>query len=151
MREYEHKLVEKKWQKEWSESSIYTVEDDSQKPKSYVLDMFPYPSGEGLHIGHPKGYIATDIYSRYKHMTGHNVLHPMGCLPVVRGAAIRQRGDAVDDSLLTAKRIVFQKLNDDSSGCAIRGMQGGRRGTGAGVSLLEHACDATIRRASRRA
>lgn len=78
MKEYDHKEIEAKWQKIWIDSGLYKTEEDAGKPKSYVLDMFPYPSGEGLHVGHPKGYIATDIYSRYKHMTGHNVLHPMG-------------------------------------------------------------------------
>ncbi|MDP3955973.1 MAG: leucine--tRNA ligase [bacterium] len=78
MREYNHKEIEKKWQDEWSASNIYKTEDVSGKPKCFVLDMFPYPSGEGLHVGHPKGYIATDIYSRYKRMNGFNVLHPMG-------------------------------------------------------------------------
>ncbi len=81
MKNYDHKKIEKKWRKLWEKSGIYKTTDDisqTSKPKSYVLDMFPYPSGEGLHVGHPKGYIATDIYSRYKKMTGHNVLHPMG-------------------------------------------------------------------------
>jgi len=78
MKKYNHKNIEKKWQKEWEEIGIYKTTRDSKKPKSYVLDMFPYPSGEGLHVGHPKGYIATDIYSRYKKMKGYNILHPMG-------------------------------------------------------------------------
>ena len=78
MREYNHKKIEEKWQKRWKEQQLFRTEEDIKKPKSYVLDMFPYPSGDGLHVGHPKGYIATDIYARYKHMTGHNVLHPMG-------------------------------------------------------------------------
>lgn len=75
---YDHKNIEQKWQKEWAEKKLYATQDDSGKPKSYVLDMFPYPSGEGLHVGHPKGYIATDIFARTKRMQGHNVLHPMG-------------------------------------------------------------------------
>ncbi len=74
---FEHKEIETKWQKKWAESGIYKT-TESSKPKTFVLDMFPYPSGEGLHVGHPKGYIATDIYSRFKRMTGHEVLHPMG-------------------------------------------------------------------------
>lgn len=78
MERYDHAKVEEKWQKRWVESQLYKTTEDSNKPKSYVLDMFPYPSGEGLHVGHPKGYIATDIYSRFKRMQGHNVLHPMG-------------------------------------------------------------------------
>lgn len=76
--EYDHKAIEKKWRDAWVERGLYATQEDPQKPKSYVLDMFPYPSGEGLHVGHPKGYIATDIYSRMKRMRGHNVLHPMG-------------------------------------------------------------------------
>jgi len=75
---YDHKEIEEKWQKRWSESQVFRTLDNSDKPKSYVLDMFPYPSGEGLHVGHPKGYIATDVYSRFKRMNGYNVLHPMG-------------------------------------------------------------------------
>ncbi|REK52755.1 MAG: leucine--tRNA ligase [Bacteroidetes bacterium] len=74
---FDHKDFEKKWQEKWASAGIYRTED-SDKPKTFVLDMFPYPSGEGLHVGHPKGYIATDIYSRFKRMTGHEVLHPMG-------------------------------------------------------------------------
>lgn len=75
---YDHKAIEKKWQAKWEEAGLYRVVDNTDKPKKYVLDMFPYPSGEGLHVGHPKGYIATDIYSRMKRMQGFNVLHPMG-------------------------------------------------------------------------
>ena len=78
MREYNHGEIEGKWQKEWAEAGIYKTDDDSAKEKCYVLDMFPYPSGEGLHVGHPKGYIGTDIYARYKRMKGFSVLHPMG-------------------------------------------------------------------------
>lgn len=75
---YEHSKIEKKWQIKWAKDKIYKTKEGGKKPKAYVLDMFPYPSGEGLHVGHPKGYIATDIYSRYKRMNGFNVLHPMG-------------------------------------------------------------------------
>lgn len=78
MKKYEHKILEKKWQKEWEKSGMYKTSEGHEKPKCYVLDMFPYPSGEGLHVGHPKGYIATDVYSRFKKMNGFNVLHPMG-------------------------------------------------------------------------
>lgn len=78
MKSYDHKKIEKKWQKEWSKNKIYRQDLKKGKKKAYVLDMFPYPSGEGLHVGHPKGYIATDIYSRYKKMKGFNILHPMG-------------------------------------------------------------------------
>ena len=76
--EYNFKEVEKKWQSYWQENKTYRVEVDPSKPPYYVLDMFPYPSGAGLHVGHPLGYIASDIYSRYKHLKGFNVLHPMG-------------------------------------------------------------------------
>ncbi|MCR4306507.1 MAG: class I tRNA ligase family protein, partial [Candidatus Yonathbacteria bacterium] len=78
MKEYDHKQIEKKWQEQWSKKNLHKTAKNTDKPKCYVLDMFPYPSGEGLHVGHPKGYIATDIYSRYKKMTGYSVLHPMG-------------------------------------------------------------------------
>lgn len=75
---YDHKDIEKKWQNKWAEEGLYRTEESRTKPKHYVLDMFPYPSGEGLHVGHPKGYIATDVYSRMKTMQGYSVLHPMG-------------------------------------------------------------------------
>jgi leucyl-tRNA synthetase len=78
MKQYDHKKIEKKWQKEWLKKKVYATKDTSDKPKFYILDMFPYPSGEGLHVGHPKGYIATDVISRMKRMQGFNVLHPMG-------------------------------------------------------------------------
>lgn len=77
-KEYNHLSIEKKWQKEWSKKKAFKTQDNSKKKKFYILDMFPYPSGEGLHVGHPKGYIATDIISRMKRMQGFNVLHPMG-------------------------------------------------------------------------
>ena len=76
--QYDFRNIEKKWQKLWKESGIYNVSIDSSKKKFYVLDMFPYPSGAGLHVGHPLGYIASDIYSRYKRHKGFNVLHPQG-------------------------------------------------------------------------
>ena len=76
--EYNFSDIESKWQKAWEEAEAYKVSNESDKPHFYVLDMFPYPSGAGLHVGHPLGYIASDIYSRYKRQNGFNVLHPMG-------------------------------------------------------------------------
>ena len=76
--EYDFKNIERKWQKYWADNLINQVDEDKDKEKFYVLDMFPYPSGSGLHVGHPLGYIASDIYARYKKIKGYNVLHPMG-------------------------------------------------------------------------
>src|SRR5690554_7472636 len=75
---YNHLEIEKRWQKYWEENKVFKTKTDPSKPKYYVLDMFPYPSGAGLHVGHPEGYTATDIIARMKRMQGYNVLHPMG-------------------------------------------------------------------------
>jgi len=78
MGRYDHAKIEKKWRDKWEKEDAFRAEEDSKKPKAYVLDMFPYPSGDGLHVGHVESYSATDIYSRYKRMKGFNVLHPTG-------------------------------------------------------------------------
>src|SRR5437870_1193840 len=75
---YNPKIIEPRWQKFWEENKTFRTPDVSGKPKTYVLDMFPYPSGSGLHVGHPEGYTATDILCRFKRMQGRHVLHPMG-------------------------------------------------------------------------
>src|SRR3989339_1822547 len=75
---YDPKKIESKWQECWNKNQTFRTDDNSDKEKFYVLDMFPYPSGAGLHVGHPKGYIATDVIARMKMMQGYNVLHPMG-------------------------------------------------------------------------
>ena len=78
MADYSFKEIEKRWQAYWDSNQTYKTSINTSKPKYYVLDMFPYPSGAGLHVGHPLGYIASDIVSRYKRLNGYNVLHPMG-------------------------------------------------------------------------
>ena len=77
-REYNFREIEKKWHQKWVANHTYQVTEDTSKKKFYVLNMFPYPSGAGLHVGHPLGYIASDIYARYKRLQGYNVLNPMG-------------------------------------------------------------------------
>nr|MBA2320426.1 class I tRNA ligase family protein [Deltaproteobacteria bacterium] len=75
---YDHTAIEARWQKYWDDHGTFRTPTDRSKPKYYVLDMFPYPSGVGLHVGHPKGYVATDVVARARRMMGFNVLHPMG-------------------------------------------------------------------------
>ena len=114
---YDHKAIEKKWQDAWEASGVYRAQEDFLKPKKYVLDMFPYPSGEGLHVGHPKGYIATDVYARAKRMQGFNVLHPMGWdafgLPA-ENYAIKMKTNPVE---MTEKNVARYKEQLSSIGC----------------------------------
>ncbi len=116
MEKYDHKAIEKKWQTVWETAGMYCTSEDISKPKCYVLDMFPYPSGDGLHVGHPKGYIATDIYSRMKMMQGYNVLHPMGWdafgLPA-ENYAIKMK---VNPMVMTAKNVARYKEQLSSIG-----------------------------------
>lgn len=108
---YDHSYIEKKWQKEWAQKNLFKTKDDFTAPKFYILDMFPYPSGEGLHVGHPKGYIATDIVSRMKRMQGFNVLHPMGFdafgLPA-ENYAIKTKTNPVDSTKKNVARYKKQ-------------------------------------------
>ena len=110
MPKYEHKKIEKKWKREWEKMEIYKTKESSDKPKYYVLDMFPYPSGAGLHVGHPKGYIATDVVARMKMMQGFNVLHPMGWDAFGLPAENYAIANKVHPSEATAKNIkTFKK------------------------------------------
>lgn len=107
---YKPQEIEKKWREIWQRDNLYKTREDTARPKYYILDMFPYPSGAGLHVGHPKGYIATDIFARHKMMTGYNVLHPMGFdafgLPA-ENYAIKNK---VNPRIATAKSVeLFKK------------------------------------------
>lgn len=108
---YDHQKIEPKWRKIWDKTGLNDTPDKTDKPKFYILDMFPYPSGQGLHVGHPRGYIATDVYSRYKKMHGFNVLHPMGWdafgLPA-ENYAIKNKTNPVAQTVLNVKRYKEQ-------------------------------------------
>jgi leucyl-tRNA synthetase len=112
--DYQFKEIEQKWQQFWAQNQTFKAEDKSAKPKYYVLDMFPYPSGAGLHVGHPLGYIASDIFSRYKRLKGFNVLHPMGYdsfgLPAEQYAIQTGQHPAIttEDNIATYRRQLDQ-------------------------------------------
>jgi leucyl-tRNA synthetase len=108
MEVYNHNDIEKKWQKKWEEDGLYTTGENGDK-KFYILDMFPYPSGEGLHVGHPKGYIATDVYSRMKRMQGYDVLHPMGFDAFGLPAEQYALKNKVNPNVSTAKNVARYK------------------------------------------
>ena len=109
MTEYNHKKIEKKWRDKWKKTDLYKTTEDKDKEKCYVLDMFPYPSGEGLHVGHSKGYIATDIYSRFKKMNGYNVLHPMGWDGFGRPAANYATKNKITPKIAVKKKVKKEK------------------------------------------
>ena len=112
---YDHQAIEQKWQKRWQDEQVFRVKNGAAK-KQYVLDMFPYPSADGLHVGHPEGYTATDIYSRFLRMNGYSVLHPMGWdafgLPA-ENYAIKM---GVHPSIITQKNIANCKRQIQSIG-----------------------------------
>jgi leucyl-tRNA synthetase len=111
--EYNFRDIEQKWQQQWIKDGVYKVPNDFSKPKYYVLDMFPYPSGAGLHVGHPLGYIASDIYARYKRLKGFNVLHPMGYDAFGLPAEQYAIEHGVHPAISTAKNIAtFRKQMD---------------------------------------
>ncbi|MEN9881514.1 MAG: leucine--tRNA ligase [Candidatus Parcubacteria bacterium] len=105
---YNHNSIEKKWQQKWEEEFLYRTTEKSNK-KFYILDMFPYPSGDGLHVGHPKGYIATDVYSRMKKMQGYDVLHPMGFDAFGLPAEQYALNNKVNPNVSTAKNVARYK------------------------------------------
>lgn len=116
--EYDFRKIEKKWQHNWQDKAVYAVSNTSNKPKCYVLDMFPYPSGAGLHVGHPLGYIASDIYSRFKRLKGFNVLHPMGYDAFGLPAEQYAIEHGVHPASSTAKNIdTFRKQLDNIGFC----------------------------------
>ncbi|GAC1489179.1 MAG: leucine--tRNA ligase [Flavisolibacter sp.] len=114
--EYNFRNIEKKWQQKWIDQRIYQVSDNSKKPKYYVLDMFPYPSGAGLHVGHPLGYIASDIVARFKRLKGFNVLHPMGYDAFGLPAEQYALDNGVHPAISTAKNIATFRSQLDKIG-----------------------------------
>ena len=114
--EYTPANIESKWRDYWKENNTYKVSNDSDKPKYYVLDMFPYPSGAGLHVGHPLGYISSDIYSRYKTQKGFNVLHPMGFDAFGLPAEEYAIATGVHPSISTNENIERYKVQLDNIG-----------------------------------
>src|SRR3954468_23711063 len=114
--EYDFRSIEKKWQQYWKQHDAYKVSNDDAKPAYYVLDMFPYPSGAGLHVGHPLGYIASDIYARYKRSKGFNVLHPMGYDAFGLPAEQYAIEHGVHPALSTAKNIATFRSQLDKIG-----------------------------------
>ncbi len=109
IKNYDHTKIEPKWRKVWTKKGVNKTPDDLKKPKFYILDMFPYPSGAGLHVGHPRGYIATDVYSRYKKMHGFNVLHPMGWDAFGLPAEEHALKNKTNPSIQTAKNVKHYK------------------------------------------
>jgi|WetSurMetagenome_2_1015567.scaffolds.fasta_scaffold01610_9 leucyl-tRNA synthetase len=116
MDKYNHQEIEKKWHETWGKEGIYKTGEDESKPKYYVLDMFPYPSGAGLHVGHPKGYIATDILARMKMMSGFNVLHPMGWDAFGLPAENFALKNKVHPAIQTAKNVATYKAQLEKIG-----------------------------------
>ncbi|HEX8060961.1 MAG TPA: leucine--tRNA ligase [Cyclobacteriaceae bacterium] len=112
----EIKRIENKWREEWKKKQVYQVSNDSTKPKCYVLDMFPYPSGAGLHVGHPLGYIASDIYARFKRLQGFNVLHPMGFDAFGLPAEQYALEHGIDPRVSTQQNIANYKKQMDNLG-----------------------------------
>lgn len=116
MASYNHSEIEKKWQDFWEQNQTFATENISTKPKFYTLDMFPYPSGAGLHVGHPEGYTANDIIARYKHARGFNVLHPMGWDAFGLPAENYAIKTGVHPSITTAENIATFKRQIKSLG-----------------------------------